>query len=185
MKGKEQKMPLIKITTDDPEDLFKAPEFPILPAGKHLFLVANQMEITESKSGISMLRLEARCQDEEEGKGMVVFDNFMLYASATTDNEITAKKINDAALAQFVAACEILTPEEIKAGMEFDIEKLNGSYFNAESVVRLEPIYPSELDDAGKPKKAPRASIKRYLMPEKAPITDDQASEAAAAGATA
>lgn len=161
-------MPLIKITADDPEELFKAPEYPVLPAGKHLFLVANQMEIIDSSGGIPMIKLEARCQDEGEGKGMVIFENFMLYASAATDKEITAKKINDAALAQFVCACELLTVDQMKAGVEFDIDELNGRYFNAESVVRLAPVYPAEIDDAGKPIKAPKANIKKYLIPEKA-----------------
>ncbi len=161
-------MTLIKITADDPEELFKAPEFPVLPAGKHLFLVANQIEITQSNSGIDMIKLEARCQDEGEGKGMMVFGNFMLYKEATTDKEVTAKKINDAALAQFVCACEIITPRDLKAGNEFDIDDLNGKYFNAETAVRQEALYPEELDEAGKPKKAPRARIKKYLIPEAA-----------------
>lgn len=163
-------MPLIKITTDDPEELFKAPEFPVLPAGKHLMLVANQMEIKDSNSGIPMIPLEARCQDDGEGKGMVVFDNFMLYTSETanTPNLITAKKINDAALAQFVCACEILTVDQMKAGEEFDIEDLNGKYFNAETVVREAEVYPKELDEDGKAKKAPRANIKKFLIPETA-----------------
>lgn len=163
-------MPLIKITADDPEELFKAPEFPVLPAGKHLFLVANQMELKDSKDGIPMLPIEARCQDEDDNKGMVVFDNFMLYTSITanTDKLIMAKKINDAALAQFVCACGVKTEAQIKAGEEFDIDDINGKYFNAITVVRGENIYPEELDDYGKPKKAPRASIKKYLVPEEA-----------------
>lgn len=170
-------MPLINITAEDPEELFKAPEFPVLPAGKHLFLVANQIEIADSSTGIPMIKLEARCQDEDENKGMVVFDNFLLYKSAITDNEITSKKINDAAFAQFVAACGLKTPEQIKAGEQFDTEDLNGKYFDAESVVRLENIFPTELDEHGKPKKAPRASIKKYLVPEEeAPVVEAPAS---------
>jgi len=160
-------MMLIKITAEDPEELFKAPEFPVLPAGKHLFLVANQMEITQTNTDPpkDQIRLEARCQDDDESKGMVVFDGFLLYKDAITDKEITSKKINDAALAQFVCACGVLTVDQMKAGEEFDIEDLNGKFFNAESVVRLENVYPEELDENGKPKKAPKASIKKYLVP--------------------
>ncbi len=162
-------MTLINITTDSPEDLFNAPEFPVLPAGDHLFLVANQMEIVQTSGDEpkDMIKIEARCQDEEEGcKGVVVFDNILLISSATTDKEITSKKIHDAKLAQLVAACGVLTPDEIMAGTEIDIDALNGAYFRATSVIRNEPIYPAEIDELGKPKKAPRASIKRYLVPE-------------------
>lgn len=163
-------MPLIKITADDPEELFKAPEFPVLPAGKHLFLVANQMEIVETSGDVpkDMIKIEARCQDEDDNKGMVVFDNILIIASATTDKEIMAKKIHDAKLAQFVCACGVKTEAQIKAGEEFDIDDLNGKYFNAVTVVRGENVYPEELDESGKPKKAPRASIKKYLVPEEA-----------------
>lgn len=170
-------MTLIKITADDPEDLFKAPEFPVLPAGTHLFLVANQMEIIDSSGGIPMIKLEARCQDDGEGKGMVVFDNFMLYTSETANTEklLMAKKINDAALAQYVCACGLLTVDEMKASKEFDIVDLNGRSFNAVTVVRGEKIYPEELDDLGKPKTAPRASIKKYLVTEEASEGDSAA----------
>lgn len=161
-------MTLVKITTENPEDLFKAPEFPVLPAGNHLFLVSNQMEIVQTSGDVpkDMLKIEARCEDDTQDKGTVVFDNILLINSATTDKEITSKKIHDAKLAQFVAACGVLTPDQIKAGVEFDIDDLNGKHFNAESVVRSEPVYPQELDEAGKPKKGPRASIKRYLVTE-------------------
>ena len=159
-------MGLIKITPENPEDLFKPVEFPVLPAGKHFFLVANELEITQTSGDDpkNMVKLEARCQDDNENKGMVVFDNFLLIESPTTDKEATAKKIHDAKLAQFVCACGVMTQEDLKAGKEFDLADCNGKFFTAESKVSLEPIYPPELDEAGKPKKAQRASIKKYLF---------------------
>lgn len=165
-------MTLINITAENPEDLFKDPEFPVLPPGDHLFQVANQMEIVQTKGDESkgilpkdMLKIVGRCQDEVEGcKGVQIFDNILIIKDATSDKEITSKKIHEAKLAQFVAACGVKTPEQIKAGESFDIEDCNGAFFNATSVVKNEDIWPQELDELGKPKRAPKASIKRYLV---------------------
>lgn len=159
-------MSLIKITPDDPEDLSKPPEFPVLPAGNHLFLVANALEITQSQGDDpkNMIMLEARCQDDSEDKGMVVFDCFLLIDQATDEKSATSKKIHDAKFAQFVCACGVSTMEDLKAGKEFDFSDCNGKFFNAETKVSLVDVYPQELDENGKAKKAPRASIKKYLF---------------------
>jgi len=159
-------MSLIKITPENPEDLSKPPEFPVLPAGKHLFVVANSLEITQSRGEDpkNMIMLEARCQDDDVNKGMVVFDCFLLIDQATDEKSATSKKIHDVKLAQFVCACGVSTMEDLKAGKEFDFSDCNGKFFNAESKVSLEAIYPPEIDENGKAKKAPRASIKRYLF---------------------
>lgn len=162
-------MSLIKITPDDPEELFKPPEFPVLPAGDHLFLVANSLEITQSSGEIpkNMIMLEARCQDDDENKGMVVFDCFLLIDQATDDKSVTSKKIHDAKFAQFICACGVSNQEDLKAGKEFDFADCNGKFFNATTKVALEPVYPSEIGEDGKPIKAPKASIKRYLFEPK------------------
>jgi len=159
-------MTLVKITTENPEDLFKSPEFPVLPAGRHLFVVANELEVSQSSGDDpkDMIKLEARCQDEDENKGVPVFDNFLVIASPRNDKEETAKKIHDAKLAQFVVACGVKTREELSQGMEFDLAELNGKFFQAISKVSLVNVYPEELDEHGKPKKVARASIKQYLF---------------------
>ena len=158
--------PLLKITAEDPEELFMTPEFPVLPAGKHLFLVANPLEVTQSSGDDpkNMIKLEARCQDDDENKGMVVFDIFLLIDTPHDAKAATAKRIHDAKFAQFLVACAVTTVEDIKAGKEFDISECHGKFFNAETKVSLDPVYPLELDENGKPKKAPRASIKKYLF---------------------
>ena len=162
MKG-EIKMGLITITPDSPDDLFKAPEFPVLPAGKHLFVVANRLEVISKEGKHPLIKLEARCQDDDSNKGMVVFENFLLIGAATTEDEATAKRIHDARLAQFVCACGVSTPEKITNKEPFDLSDCDGKYFNAITTVRNEPVYPEELDDKGNPKKALRARIRQFL----------------------
>lgn len=162
-------MSLIKITTDleNPEDLFKAPEFPTITPGKHAFMVANQLEVTQSSGDNpkDMIRLEARCIDEDENKNRMIFDNFLLIPSAVTDKEQTSKRIHDAKLAQFIAAVGIATPEQIASGAEFNIADAFGKAFEAETKNAMEPVYPEEIGEDGKPKKTLKSSIKRYLVP--------------------
>lgn len=156
-------MTLISINSNQGEDLFKN-EFPVLPAGKHLFVVANDLAITQSQSGKDMIKLEARCQDENENKGMPVFENFLIINTPTNDKEEKSKEINDKALAQFTVACGVLTQAQIAKGEQFDLASFKGKMFEAETKVTLEAVYPQELDAEGKPKKAQRASIKKYLF---------------------
>ena len=156
-------MGLITITPDSPEDLFKAPEFPVLPAGKHLFTVANKLEVVSKEGKYPIIKLEARCQDDDSNKGMIVFENFLLIDRVTTADEATVKRINDAKLAQFICACGVSNPEKLKNKEAFDLADCFGKYFNAVTVVRNEPIYPQELDEKGNLKKAPRARFKQYL----------------------
>lgn len=161
-------MTLVHITSKTPDDLFKAPEFPVIAAGKHLFAVANELEISQSRGEDpkNMIKLEARCQDEDENKGIPVFDNFLLIRTPRNDKEETAKRLQDAKLAQFVAACGVKTRSEIEAGADFDLNDFYQRNFMAEIVVKLEPVYPEELDERGKVKKVARASIKKYLFEE-------------------
>ena len=157
-------MGLIKIESETPEDLFKPMEFPVLPQGKHLFIVANKLEITVvEESGNDLIKLEARCQDEDDNKGTVVFDNFIIVKDPQTDKHRKGQKMHQAKFAQFVAACGVATPEEIAAGVEFDLDDFEGKVFQAVSRVSMEPVYPAELDENGNPVKARRASIKQYL----------------------
>jgi hypothetical protein len=159
-------MGLIKITTEKPDELFKAPEFPVLSAGIHSFVVANDLKVTQTKGDVpkDIIKLEARCQDEGAEKGMAVFDNFMLITTTTDEKSEQAKKIHDAKLAQFIVACGVMSAVDVASGKEFDLADLKGKIFQAETKVGLVDVYPEELDDAGKPKKVARASIKKYLF---------------------
>lgn len=161
-------MALISIQSECPEDLFKPPEYPVLPAGQHVFVVANELEVTavsDPGSTNQIIKLEARCQDDDENKGIVVFDNFVLINNPTTSKQELGKKINDARLAQFAAACAVATQEEIAQGAEFDLSDFKEKFFAAVSAVQLVDVYPVELDSStGKPKKRAQAVIKQYLF---------------------
>ena len=160
---------LINITVDEPEDLFKAPEYKVLPAGVHLFCVGNSLavEVVES-SGNDIIKLQARCQDEDENKGTVVFHNFVFIKNPTTDGQRKSIQINNAQLAQFAVACGVSTVDQVKAGEDFDLDDFGEeSFFKAETVVKSEET--RELNDDGTKKKAPKASIKKFLFePESA-----------------
>ncbi len=158
---------LINIVVDDPDELFKAPEYKVLPAGVHLFCVGNHLAVeTVEKSGNDIIKLQARCQDEGAEKGIVVFHNFVFIKDPQTDGQKKSIEINNAQLAQFVAACGILTIEEIKAGANFDLDTFDEeTFFQAETVVKNEPT--QEMNDDGSPKKALKASIKKFLFEPK------------------
>jgi len=165
MKG--SKMSLIKIVSDTAEELFDPFEYPVLPPGKHLFIVANALETKPASDPAStnlVIGIEARCQDEDGNKGMVVFDNIVIVTDDSTSKAKKTKEIHDKKLAQFVAACGVLTPDEIKSGTEFDLADFKDKPFQAESKTAMEKVYPPELDAAGNEKKALKASIKQYLF---------------------
>jgi len=172
-------MGLIKITSDAPDDLFKPHEFPVLPAGKHLLIVANKLFVGDVKDPAStnkIIALEARCQDEDANKGMVVFDNFLIVTDISTDKQKKTKEIHDAKLAQFVVSCGVLTQAQLKAGEEFDLDDFEGKVFNAVTKVAMEDVYPPELDREGKPKKAQRAAIKQYLFEDEGDVSNPEMS---------
>ena len=158
---------LINITVDEPDELFKAPEYKVLPAGVHLFCVGNgplSLDVVED-SGNDIIKLQARCQDDDESKGTVVFHNFVFIKNPENDGQRRSIDINNAQLAQFTAACEVATIEEIKAGAKFDLEDFTEeTFFKAETVIKNEDVFPADLDENGKNKKAPKASIKRFLF---------------------
>ena len=158
-------MPLINITSEsgNAEDLFKQPEYPVLPAGKHLFVVAKKIEITQSEKGNDVIKAEFRCQDEDENKGMVVFENFVFINDLQTDGQRKSLEINQARFSQFTVACGVATVAQIKAGEDFDLDDFETKVFSAVSMVKLEDT--QELDPAtGKAIKKPKASIKQFLF---------------------
>ena len=97
MKG-TKKIGLIKITTDNPEELFERPKMPLITPGKHLFVVA-KLTMSIAASGNKVLKLEARCQDEDQNKGLPCFDNFVLIENPQTEDDKTTKRIHDSRLA--------------------------------------------------------------------------------------
>lgn len=160
-------MPLININSSTPDDLFKT-EFPVLPAGKHLFEIVNDVApeapSNENASYDSMLKFEFRCQDDDDNKGMPVFENILIVNTPVDSKAETTKRIHDSRLAQLIAACGILTMDQIKNGEQFDTASFKGARFEATSKVVQENVYPEELDENGRPKKAPRARISKFLF---------------------
>lgn len=158
-------MALLNITPLNPDDLDAPSEFPVLSSGKHLFVVAKPLEIRETSgnSPKNMFTLEARCQDDDENKGIPVFENFLIISHPISDKETISKKINDAKLAQFVASTGMKTMEQLKAGEQFDLNDLFEKNFQAETKIVMEDAYPEELDENGKNKKVRRSRIKAFL----------------------
>jgi len=160
-------MSLISIKSDAAEELFDPFEYPVLPPGKHLFVVANDLETKPASDPAStnlVIGVEARCQDEDGNKGMVVFDNIVIVTDDSTSKAKKTKEIHDKKPAQFVAACGVLTPEEIKNGVEFDLGDFKDKAFQNKSKTAMEDVFPPEIDAAGNKKKALKASIKQYLF---------------------
>lgn len=158
---------LIDIIVDDPDELFKAPEYKVLPAGVHLFCIGKTplvIEVVEG-SGNDIIKLQACCQDDDENKGIMVFHNFVFIKDPQNDGQRKSVEINNAQLAQFTAACGVATIEDIKAGVKFDLDDFTDEvFFKAETVIRKEDVFPAELDENGNKKKANKASIKRFLF---------------------
>lgn len=157
-------MALITINTADANELFKSPEFPVLKSGKHLFVVANKLQLSiKEDNGNKFIKLEARCQDDGSDKGIPIYHNFMVIDAPQTEGQATAKKIHDAQFAQFVVSCGVKTVEQIKACEPIDLDAFEGKFFSAVTSITNEPVYPQELDDQGRPVKKPRARIKQFL----------------------
>lgn len=167
---------LISVTVPDdgdPDDLFKTPEYPVLPAGEHLFAIGNGplcVEVVES-SGNDIIKLQAVCQDDDGNKGVMVFHNFVFIKNPTTEGQKKSIEINNAQLAQFVAACDVLTVAQIKAGEKFDLENFDeNTFFRAKTTVKKEDTL--EIGDDGRPVKAPKASFKQFLYDTETAATE-------------
>ncbi len=149
----------IKVDTSNP-DLFKPPEFPVLPPGIHLFAVAKMSDWEPSKSDPLNLVMscEFRCQDEDENKGMVVFERFVLIdANKTDDKSAKARKINQQSMTTFCLACGVTTKDEIQQTGELPLHKCKDGFFKAETSV-------SNNTYKGVSRK--QANIKKYLFEE-------------------
>ncbi len=148
---------MIDVDVSNP-DLFVAYELKILPPGKHLFEVGNNVEVVPcaSPSENSKFVVEAICQDEDENKGTKVFDNFVLIKNPTTDGHQKAIKINQGRLCQLAVACGVRTKEDIMGGKGVSLEELKGCTF--EAITKIV----SYIDKQGQSKQ--KAEIVKYLF---------------------
>jgi len=152
----------VSIDNSNP-DLFKPYEPKLLQNGKHLFEVGTALAITPCKapSENSMITLEARCQDEGECKGTIVYERFVFIANIQTSGQQTSKEITEGRLAQFAVACGVMTEAQIKAGEAIPLDEFLGRRFEAITKVV------SGKDQSGNARQ--QNSIARFLFePEKA-----------------
>lgn len=140
-------------------DLFKPYEFKVLPAGKHLLEVANELVVAAAAppSENNVVKVELRCQDEDENKGTVVFENFTLISNPQSEKEITSQKINQGRLAQFTVACGVKTQAEIEAGSGIPLEEFKGK--RCEAIIKIESYKDQKTQEDRQ-----RAKVVRYLF---------------------
>lgn len=87
-------MSIVDIDTNDEKLLEK--NFKLLEPGVYDFEISNKLEITKSKAGNNMIKVELMCTTEgEDTLGVKVFDNIVLTAEAKWK------------LAQFCKACGV------------------------------------------------------------------------------
>jgi len=150
-------MGLVEIDTSN-EDLFKPYEFKVLPKGKHRFEVANDLVVEPAKSSDNnVIKVELRCQDEDENKGSVVFDTFVLIENPQTEKHRKSRQINQGRLAQFAVACGVRTKEEIESGKGIPLDEFKGKICDA-----ITRIVPYKDPNTGEAKQS--AKIARYLF---------------------
>lgn len=151
-------MGLVEVDTGNP-DLFKPYEFKVLPAGKHLLEVANDLVVAAAAppSPNSVVKVELRCQDEDENKGTVVWENFTIIAAPQSEKERTSQKINQGRLAQFAVACGVKTQAEIEGGSGIPLEPFKGA--RCDAITRVE-----SYKDPNTQESKTRAKVGRYLF---------------------
>ena len=147
---------MIEVDVTNP-DLFVPYEYKVLPPGKHLFEVGEDVVVgpCAAPSKNEKFTVVAVCQDEDENKGTKVFDNFVLIKNPTTEGQRTAIKINQSRLCQLVVACGILTQEDIMGGAQIDLTALRGCTFDAVTKVGS---YKKDNETI------PKAEIVKYLF---------------------
>jgi hypothetical protein len=155
-------MVLLSVSLDDPNELFKPPEFPVLPPGRHGFALSEKLVITDSKtegSSNKVVKISAKCTDDDENKGSMVWDNIVIVTDLSTDKAKKTHEISQKKLAQFTVACGIATKEEVQEqGYQVDLDRFEvGTEFEAMSNVKTSknPTTGQEQQTAG---------IKRYLF---------------------
>jgi len=149
----------IKVDTSNP-DLYKPPEFPVLPPGIHLFAVAKLEDPVPGKNNPAnqVISCEFRCQDEDANKGMVVFKRFVLMdPNNTSEKAAKGRKINQQAMTTFCLACGVTTKDEIASTGEVPLMKCRDAFFKAETRV---------VNNTYNGQTRKQAEIKKYLFEE-------------------
>ena len=71
-------MTVVKVDSSNPEN-YKPFEFKLLPKGAFNFEVANDLVVQQAKtSSNKIIKVELRCTDEGENRGIAVFHNIVL-----------------------------------------------------------------------------------------------------------
>lgn len=127
---------MIKVDTSN-EDLFKPPEFPVIPPGIHLFVVAKISKPEPAKEGPNLvISAEYRCQDDDANKAMVVFERFIIMVNPTTEKQLKGRKINQQNMTTFCLACGVTSKEKILETGELPLAACEGAFFKAETGVK-------------------------------------------------
>lgn len=147
-------MSIVKVDGANPAN-FKPKEFKVIPKGKYLFEVTNDLVVTPAKtSGNMIVKVEMKCIDDvDDGKyrGTTVFDNIVLTAKAEWK------------LVSLALACDSQKEADIKEN-GVDLALIKGRAFEAE--IDVQP--PSTGPDGTKYRE--KNGIVRYLFePEKVP----------------
>lgn len=149
-------MEAIKVDISNP-DIFKPPEFKVLPPGVHTFVVAKLGDFEPAKSGPNLVaKVEYRCQDEDpDCKGIVVFENFVQVVDITDSKMATCQKINQQKMVQLCLACGVTTKQQIEETGEIPLMDCRDEFFKADSGVKNNTYL-------GETKK--QSYIKKYLF---------------------
>jgi len=112
-------MTVVKVDTTD-ESKFDQKSFTTLPKGSYVFELANDLKVELATTGKNIVKVEARCMDDGEYKGIPVWDNIALTPKA------------DWKLVHLALACGTQTEYDIKEAGGVDLELLiAGSTFEA------------------------------------------------------
>ena len=152
-------METINIDVSNADELFEAPVFPTITPGVHSFAVAKVGDVTDcSESENKMISCEFRCVDEDENKGLPLFERFIIMVNPVTDGQVTARKINQRSMTQFCLACGVTTKETIRETGELPIKACEDTFFKAQTGVKANK-YKGET--------TMQSAIKKYLFDEK------------------
>jgi hypothetical protein len=156
-------MESIKVDVSNP-DLFKPPEFKVLPPGIHLFAVSELTGPAPAKEGPNLvIKCDFRCQDEDDNKGLAVFENLVIVTETPNAKAVTARDLNQRRMVQLCLACGVTTQQQIEETGELPIMQCAGQFFKAQTGVRTKKYQGEDQT---------KAYIKKYLVAEEAPVTE-------------
>lgn len=152
-------MPTIKVDTSNP-NLYDAPEFPTITPGIHLFAVADISDPEPAQNSDNLvISCQFRCQDEDENKGLVVFERFVLISPEKQDTKsVKARQINQQTMTTFCLACGVTTKDEVEQTGELPLMNCKDQFFKAETGVK---------NNTYQGQTTKQSVIKKYLYEEK------------------